>query len=472
VSDDFIGESPFPSDALTSIQRNLAKAIAEALLISPEIICGCILAATSAACGRALLTPSGPDRKLGANIYHLMSAPSGFGKSSLFQPCFGPLFRFQADRHDRFMELERPVLELEKTKLQKELQDYRSKIGSKKFVEGQEEQMTQNIARLEQIEVENKAPQVLCEDTTTEALSVVLKSNHEQIFSLSADADKVFRNIEGRYVPGQQIDDSLYVKSYNRDPYVCNRISRPNILLRSPCMNICWLTQPARLARLFGNPEFRDGGLLPRFLIIDRSPDISTIPEQVPPIDSEIREAYDSMLYRLLAHFWDSKVELVIPESPEVYHVFRHYYNRLVPRMNGQDRDIAHFLKRWQEQAWRIALSLHAALHQAEASQRPISITTAENAIRIVDWYAAEQLRVLAPVRENFLFDWFRKLVGFLQSQPEQQAPLRQIMRRFHWTREQLEKLLENFATSLQREFGLAPTRGGHRIEIVRLLKP
>jgi len=59
----------------------------------------------------------------------------------------------------------------------------------------QEEQLTRATARLEEIKFLLQPPQMICEDATSEALVQVLQQNREQVFSLSADADKVFLNI-------------------------------------------------------------------------------------------------------------------------------------------------------------------------------------------------------------------------------------------------------------------------------------
>jgi hypothetical protein len=213
ASDFMIGDfEPFPAHALAPVQRDLGKAVARVLSIEPEIPYCCTLSATSAACGRSLMTPSGPNRKIGANTYFLIGAVSGLGKSSLFRPCFEPLHSFQQSRINRFIQIDRPRLRLEEAKLKKEFEIYKKSIGKKNFIAGQDDKMKQILARLAELEIELRPPQVVCEDTTSEALVLVLQSNREQIFSLSADADKVFRNIEGRYVSGKTLDESLYVK--------------------------------------------------------------------------------------------------------------------------------------------------------------------------------------------------------------------------------------------------------------------
>jgi hypothetical protein len=462
---------PFPAHALAPIQRHMAEAVAEILSIPPELPYCCVLAATSAACGRALMTPSGPGRKLGANTYHLLAAPSGLGKSSIFQSCFEPLYRLQANRYRKFIEIDQPTLILEQTKLKRDFEIYKQSIGKKNFIPGQEDKMKQIIARLAEIEFELHPPQVICEDITSEALAVALASNREQIFSLSADADKVFRNVEGRYVAGKELDESLYVKGFSRDSLWQNRISRSNIYLESPCMTVCWMTQPLRLDRLFANREFREGGLLPRFLIVARSPDVGQIPDQIPPVNDKLQYAYHEMMTALLSNFWDAPKEILIPWSPEVYERLRCYYNSLVERMNGKDYDIASFLKRWQEYAWRIALVIHAGLHRAKAAQTPLALSTAEAAIEIVNWHAEEQLRVLEPMREGFLYESFRKLVTFLQTQISWEAAARDIQRKFHWTTAQLEKVLDTFSQYFSRRTKAPSKRGGRPAEMIQLLK-
>jgi hypothetical protein len=461
----------FPAHALAPTLRQMAETVAEILSIPPELPYCCVLAATSAACGRALMAPSGTGRKIGANIYYLLGAPSGLGKSSVFRPLFEPLYTFQAGRYAKFAEIDRPALILEQTKLKKDFEIYKRNLGEKNFIAGQDDKMKKIIARLDEIELELHASQVICEDITSEALGVALAANREQLFSLSADADKVFRNIEGRYVRGKELDEGLIVKCLNRDSHLVNRISRSPIYLESPCLTACWMTQPLRLNRLFANPEFREGGLLPRFLVVSRYPDIGEIPDQVPLVNHRLECAYRELIMGLLTNFWDSSREILIPESPEVYERLRCYYNSLVPRMNGKDYDITSFLKRWTEYAWRLSLVLHAALHREKAAHIPLALKTAESAIEIVEWHAKEQLRVLEPLRENFVFESFQKLVAFLQRQPNWEATVRDIKRKLHCTKAELDKVLDVFGNYFSQYAKAPPKRGGTPSEMIRLIK-
>jgi hypothetical protein len=261
------------------------------------------------------------------------------------------------------------------------------------------------------------------------------------------------------------------VKAFSRDSTWVDRISRAPIYLKSPCMTVLWLTQPDRLTRLFDNKEFRDGGLLPRFLPISRATDVQESPPKIQKIDGEVQNTYHSMLRGLLTNFWDCEKQCLIPESPDVYEFLRCYYNKLVPRMNGGDRDISPFLKRRTEKAWRIALGRHAATHVADAVKYPISMKVAEGAAEIVEWFATEEERILSPVRESMTFEWVKKLVDFLRTRPGWEASTRDITRKFTWTKTKLDKLLKDFGHFFEHHTNPPPKRGGHEIECIRLKK-
>ena len=332
----------------------------------------------------------------------------------------------------------------------------------------QEEQLTRATARLEEIKFLLQPPQMICEDATSEALVQVLQQNREQVFSLSADADKVFLNIEGRCLK-KGYDDNLYVKGFSRDPHIVNRISREPIFLQHPCITILWLTQPSRLARLFENEEFRTGGLLPRFLISGRVSEVREIPLDTPSIPLPVNSAYIQIITELLTNFRESDGDQLIPYSPETYECLRSYYNSLVPRMNGHDFDIASFVKRWPELAWRMAVVLHAVSLGKGATERPIPVKTAEAATHLIEWFASEQLRELSPVRDIGIFRFFQKLESFLQTCPDQAATRREIQRKFSWGKEQLESVLQKYNHCLDQQIKPPLQRGGSPTKVIRL---
>jgi hypothetical protein len=75
------------------------------------------------------------------------------------------------------------------------------------------------------------------------------------------------------------------------------------------------------------------------------------------------------------------------------------YHNAIVERRKAELRDVTGFAARWCENAWRLAVVLQAGLHGADAHNHALELTTAENAIRLSEWFACEQLELLAKGR-------------------------------------------------------------------------
>ena len=64
-------------------------------------------------------------------------------------------------------------------------------------------------------------------------------------------------------------------------------------------------------------------------------------------------------------------------------------------------QDIAQFAARWNEQAWRIAVCLHAGQWSAQAHEKPLAAEIAEAAITLAKWFSDEQLEILKSQRLN-----------------------------------------------------------------------
>ena len=75
------------------------------------------------------------------------------------------------------------------------------------------------------------------------------------------------------------------------------------------------------------------------------------------------------------------------------------YYNAIVDRRSVDLRDVGLFAARWSEQAWHIAVVLHAGLHGSQAHTQSLTLETAENAVRLANWFSFQQLSILAKGR-------------------------------------------------------------------------
>jgi hypothetical protein len=83
---------------------------------------------------------------------------------------------------------------------------------------------------------------------------------------------------------------------------------------------------------------------------------------------------------------------------------------------------VGQFAARYGEQAWRLALVLHAAFHGAEAHNHPLDVETAGNAIAIVRWFVDSQLSVLARTRRQATAKLEDEVLELLETQRQRRG--------------------------------------------------
>jgi hypothetical protein len=76
------------------------------------------------------------------------------------------------------------------------------------------------------------------------------------------------------------------------------------------------------------------------------------------------------------------------------------HFDSIVERWeSGETRDVASYAARWGEQAWRLAVCLHAGEWGAQAHEQTLEVETAARAIELAEWFAAQQLEILSAGR-------------------------------------------------------------------------
>jgi len=99
--------------------------------------------------------------------------------------------------------------------------------------------------------------------------------------------------------------------------------------------------------------------------------------------------------------------------------VMKDHFNRIVERRLGDLRDVSTYAARWNEQAWRIAVCIHSALHGEDAGARGLDVNTARKAIALADWFAGEQLRILAGGRHAARQSLLESVLELLADKPQ-----------------------------------------------------
>jgi Protein of unknown function (DUF3987) len=371
------------------------------------------------------------------------------------------------DRIKRWKEQDRPDAIAKRELLEVDIKECK-----KQYAKQHDDDIDEEVKRFE-LEMEElgrrlHAPTLSCDDVTTEKLADLLSKNNEQLASLSSDALSIVNILLGRYNKLDRTDEGLYLKAYSGDPCQSHRMSRDPILLESPCLTALWLTQPDKLQSLLDERSLNEGGLIPRILACHTNCEPREIGKNPPSISISVEKAYAGLIYSLLDTYRLAHEPFTIVPTSEALEALYYHHDAIVKRRRGELRDVTSYAARWNEQAWRITVCLHAGVHGSQAHEQPVALETAQRAIVLADWFAEEQLRILNAGRTQRKFERLQKLKDLIVQQYRGMATLRDLHRRNGFEPDETRELAAAFPNVLALE---KRGTGGRPTEIVSLLK-
>jgi hypothetical protein len=394
--------APFPLDALPPAMATIIAAVSRTERVPLALPAVCALGVASAAIGAGLEVASGPNRVTRANLYLLASAESGSGKSETFRLIAAPLVDHQTRLLEIWKQKTSPQLQSEIRVLDKEIGSLEKKAA--KTTEPMERdrmlgELEFKLARKDDLARRAAMPCIIAQDVTTERLAVLLRDNREVVFSASADARKLVDNLLGRYNPGKTTDESLYLSAYSGDFVRVDRQGRDAVVLNKPCLALCWFVQPDLLATMLDEQSLSVSGFLPRLLVCHTNAAPRRIEGEPQILSEAVRGQWTQLVGDLLATFHGADKPHCITPTPDAVAVLNDFHNRIIDRRAADLADVGAFAARYAENAWRLSVVLHAAQWAGGAGNEPLAAETATNAVRVVEWFTASQLDILAKGR-------------------------------------------------------------------------
>ena len=466
---------PFPLDALPPLPRQMAQEITKAALVPDSLAAVNVLGILSASIGGGLLLDSGGDRITSANLYLLGIAESGTGKGRAYSMAAKTFHELEAEeiRHHEnevlpSIKKDLRLIEKDFKKLEKSLEKEGDGINR--------EQVGRDLQDLEKRKAELEK-QLASEsgysvaDITKEKLAITLESQAGQaLASLSPEGRGVIDVLMGKYGKGKESDEDLYLSAYSREPAKVSRVSRPPVHLSNPCLAVLWLIQPDKARKLTESEAVTDSGLLPRFLLCDSKAEPMDEPEEPYTPSGEALENWAGLIGELLETFratGDSPA--IVATETEARRALERFTNesKARTRKGGDLRDVAPFAVRWGENAWRLALVLHAATHGPEAGKLALEADTARRAVEIVRWFTEEQLAILAPERSNRHRNRFMRLHTIL-SDHQGERTMRDLQKSHGFSKEEIQTLAHKFSQRIEISTK-KPEGGGRPSEVVTL---
>jgi hypothetical protein len=214
------------------------------------------------------------------------------------------------------------------------------------------------------------------------------------------------------------------------------------------------MIQPDAARRAFDDDSMTESGLLPRFLIFDPKAEPQERNTQPAPIPPAIKAAWAALIAELVESFRKQGDDpRTATASEEALAILAAYERENVRRRrhSGDLRDLASYVARWTENAWRIAVVLHSAQHGSKAPGQPLDTATAENAVKVMRWFSDRQLETLSAGRREKLRKRLLALLAVL-AEANGEISLRELRRSHSFEEEEIRHLQANFPKSFRIE--------------------
>jgi Protein of unknown function (DUF3987) len=443
---------PFPVDCLSPTLAAITREAAEAEKTPESLAACCALAAVSAAVGAGLEVASGGDRRTRGNLFILAVAESGTGKSNVYGSVVGPYEELEnaaieAWKKDTFPGLRAAygLAAQRKKRIEKELEKKTAQNAQADFLK----ELTAVEKELDSLKLQMQEPCWTVSNVTKEELAKLLfRAPNESLASLTADARGAADVLAGRYRDGKSTDEDIYLSAFTGESFKVDRRGSQPVNLKRPCLSLLWKLQPDKLKQLMSKEQLADSGLFQRALFCDTKAEPAYEPETPVSISAKSAKCWRQLLADLAQAYKDHEgARLVITAKSEALALMREYHNSFVSqrKVGGALHDVASYAARWGEQAWRLAVVLHAGEHGGRAHEEAVTEETAENAITIAKWFAKQQLLILSGGRRLRHTKLLQKVRAALAAYSDKSATLRNLERRHDISNEQVEEVARCF---------------------------
>jgi len=439
--------------------RGLIEACVETHKVVPEIATVWALTIHAASLGHGIRLATGSTGTSG-NLFGIVCAGSGRGKSSTFESAIEPLRAVQSERHEAFIKSRLPDLLSEREILEVE----RQKIRKSKAID--RNRLRDVIARIAEIDTQAHAPTIYTGDFTTQSLIEGASRNGGCISILNDDAGTVLDSIYGRWNSTGRTDESALLRMFSGQ--APDLLRRGNSVVAPPecCLSLGIGMTSKDSDKLFENSDFLNGGFLARCIVaqqtgrpVERSiRDSRSIPEAMASKwDLHIRSNCDKYLFR------DPDAPfLPVLLTNDAIDVFDEL-NHLVHQQWDTRQSTEAFDIRAAELAMRISLNMHVSEHGSEAPQRKLSGSTAQGAVAVYQALGRCRDRLLSKTIREGRLERSKRLRDILETEGRlfeglgKGCTLRDLGRRHGLD----EGMLQNIVSDFPQAFAIDTQRTG-----------
>ena len=315
---------------------------------------------------------------------------------------------------------------------------------------------------------EGCTPRLICSDTTGPALAKLLAANGEAILNATAEAGNLLNVVSKSANPLGQ----LLLKGYSGDPVEIDRMNRDPIVIKKPCITVCWLCQPHRIEQFLASDHLMEDGLLARFHVAHSMARMAYMPDEDKAINDAVSESYGNVINELFEDY-GRRVDapVTVNTSKEAFAILQAYHNLNVQRWHVENGSLRCCIARWTEQAWRMTLVLHAATHGGNSHRIAVDRETAERAVALQEWFVLQQVSIIRGTTRKQEDIRLEKLCDLLREAPNHEMKQRDLRNSHGFSHEEVRRLVESAPSKLNLQ-DRQNSRGGPRSVVVALVRP
>lgn len=236
------------------------------------------------------------------NLYTLCPLEPANRKSAVVEACTAPLKEWERYIAET-MAPEVKEIKSKRLTMEKAIEGKRSKAAKAKDFE-QIQELQKEVFDLEkQLPEIPQVPRLLADNTTPEALAVLMESMNGCIAILTAEGG-IFDILAGMYSKGTPNLD-LFLKAHSGDSFRVDRRMAPPVLLDNPRLTLGISPQPVTLAERTASRVFRGRGLDGRFLYFMPESLLGRRKLEPSPMNPATRERFHAKVRGLLPLRWD-----------------------------------------------------------------------------------------------------------------------------------------------------------------------
>jgi len=370
-----------------------------------------LLAAVSIAAGRGLML-SDRGRETGSNLYALITAPSGCGKSEAYRHALKPLYTIHAERLAKHKALNLPRIKAERTELEARRDRIKRELSKADLDEGDRDtrirELTEIEIKLEELRLAEIAPSLIVEDCTSQTLPPMLEARG-CVALASSDAGAVVQNLLGRYNGGAS-DADILLKAWSRESISVQRLGRELVEVEDACMSLALVGTPDLASELFNNKRLKTGGFLPRILFTASKSKATADDGRDRQLQPALSQKWEGTLRVVVEAFYGLSEAMLVQPSAAASKRFVEAQNGLIEEINKGASPP--FAARIVEQGKRISLCLHAAAYISEAPNVELSEATAEAGLALAKFHYQQSLAMLSDSEfeaDSKLYDRLKK---------------------------------------------------------------